>query len=75
MSNEMLKIKELIVKQSVKLHILSHNLSDVNNQISVISEIEIDWESGFVSFKALHSGIESDKQYSFYELDLEGLNV
>lgn len=74
MSDEILNIKRMLVLHAVKLHILSHNLSDSNNQIIVDSDIKIDWDDCSVSFKAIHSGTQCNKKYEFYELDLEGLN-
>jgi hypothetical protein len=70
---EMEAIKRQLVIQAIKLHILSHNLSDKNNPIIQTSEVEIDWSDRSVSFYAEHSGTKCRKTYDFYELDLEGI--
>lgn len=75
MSNEIENIKKQLVIHAVKLHMLSHNISDSNNTIVIESEIEIDWEGGFVSFDVNHSGTFVKKQYSFYQLGIEDLHV
>lgn len=68
------KLREQIVKQAVRLWVLESNVGNQHNHIDVISDIEIDWKLSSVSFLTLHSGTQSKKDLTFYELGLEGFN-